>query len=84
MHDINWTMKNFHIKTNLIHTLHCMQKVGTLHVEEFKDVLLQDELATTSKLVELMKENKTSYNIQREKFLEFVLSLSNQSILLNL
>ena len=37
MHDINKATKNSHVKTNLVHTLHRMQKVGALPVLSFHD-----------------------------------------------
>ena len=32
MHDINKAIENSHVKTNFVHTLHCMQKVRPLPV----------------------------------------------------
>ena len=37
MHDINKVTENSHVRTNLVHTLHRMQKVGTLPVISFRD-----------------------------------------------
>ena len=47
MHDINNTTKNSHVRTNLVHTLHRMQKVGTLPPSSFKTLLSPKELKTT-------------------------------------
>ena len=71
MHDINRATKNSHVKTNLIHILHSMQKVGTLSVEEFKGVLSPDELIVVKNATESINQNKPWYNIPRAKFLEY-------------
>ena len=72
MDDINQAIENLHVKTNLVHTLHRMQKVGTLHVEEFKDVLSLDELVAAKNAIESINQKKPWYNILRAKFLEYI------------
>ena len=44
MHDINKATKNSHVKTNLVHILHRMRKVGRLEVSNFKDLLSPEEM----------------------------------------
>ena len=44
MHDINKATENSHVRTNLVHTLHRMQKVGTLPPSSFKTLLTPEEL----------------------------------------
>ena len=44
MHDINKAMENFHVKSNLVHILYQMQKVGVLPLSEFKHILTAKEL----------------------------------------
>ena len=78
MHNINRATKNSHVKTNLVHTLHRMQKVRTLLVEEFKSILTQEELQAASNAVNSTKDNKPWYNIPRAKFLEFIHSVRDQ------
>ena len=84
MHDINRATKNSHMKTNLVHTLHRMQKVGTLPVDEFKSILSTKEIQAAKNALLSNKENKPWYNIPRAKFLEYIHSISNQSPLLNI
>ena len=36
MHDINRATENSHVKSNVVHTLHRMQKVGTLPINELR------------------------------------------------
>ena len=72
------------MKTNLVHTLHCMQKVGTLLIDEFKSILLAEEIQAAMNAILSNKENKPWYNIPRAKFLEYIHSVSNQSPFLNI
>ena len=58
MHGINQAIENLHVKTNLVHSLHCMQKVGTLPVEEFKGVMSLDELIAAKNAFDSLKDNK--------------------------
>ena len=80
MHDINRATKNLHVKTNLVHTLHRMQKVGTLPVEEFKGVLSPDELVAAKNANESINQNKPWYNIPRAKFLEYIHSVRSSCL----
>ena len=72
------------MKTNLVHTLHRMQKVGTLPVDEFKSILSAEEIQAAKNALLSNKENKPWYNIPRAKFLEYIHSVSNQIPLLNI
>ena len=72
MHDINRAIENSHVKTNLVHILHWMQKVGTLLFDKFKDVLSPDELLAAKNATKSVNQNKPWYNIPREKFLEYI------------
>ena len=81
MHDINRrATKNSHVKTNLVHTLHRMQKVETLPVEEFKGVLSPDKLIVAKNATESINQNKPWYNIPRAKFLEYIHSIRTQCL----
>ena len=84
MHDINRATENSHVKTNLVHTLHRMQKVGTLPVDEFKCILSAEEIQAAKNSLLSNKENKPWYNIPRAKFLEYIHSVSIQSPLFNI
>ena len=84
MHDINRATKNSHVKTNLVHTLHRMQKVGTLLVDEFKCILSAEEIQTAKNSLLSNKENKPWYNIPCAKFLEYIHSVSIQSPLFSI
>ena len=84
MHGINQATENSHVKTNLVHTLHRMQKVGTLPVDEFKSILSAEEIQAAKNALLSNKENKPWYNIPRAKFLEYIHSVSNRSPLLNI
>ena len=75
MHDINRAMENSHVKTNLVHTLHQMQKVETLSVEEFKGIMSPDELIAAKNATKSINQNKPWYNIPRAKFLEYIHSV---------
>ena len=44
MHDISKATENSHVKSNLVHILHRMQKVGVLPLSEFKHILIAEEL----------------------------------------
>ena len=79
MHDINRAMENSHVKTNLVRTLHQMQKVGNLPVE-FKGVLSPDELIAAKNAIESINQNKPWYNIPRSKFLEYIHSVRTQCL----
>ena len=80
MHGINRAMENLHVKTNLIHTLHQMQKVETLPVEEFKGVLSLDKLIAAKNATESINQNKPWYNILRAKFLEYIHSVRSSCV----
>ena len=69
MHDINKATEDLHVKTNLVHTLHHMQIVGTLLPKNFKALLTVEELANAEKLVLSTKDNKPWYSIPRANFL---------------
>ena len=75
MHDINRATENSHVKTNLVHTLHRMQKVGTLPVEEFKGLLSPNKLIVAKNAIESINQNKPWYNIPRAKSLEYIHSI---------
>ena len=77
MHDINKATENFFGKTNLVHTLHYMQKVGILLAVNFKALLTLEELIATLKHAKENKENWTWYTIPRAKFLEYIHSISS-------
>ena len=76
MHDINKATKNSHVKTNLVHTLHRMQKVGLLPVASFKDMLTAEELQVAQKQADSMESKKPWYPIPRVKFLDYIYSIS--------
>ena len=84
MHDINWATENSHVKTNLVHTLHHMQKVGTLSVDEFKSILSAEEIQAAKNALMSNKKKKPWYNIPHAKFLEYIHSVSKQSPLFNI
>ena len=75
MHDINRATENSHVKTNLVHTLHRMQKVGTFPIEEFKGVLSPNELIAAKNATKSINQNRPWYNIPRAKFLEYIHSV---------
>ena len=78
MHDINKATKNSHVKTNLVHTLHRMQKVGVLSPICFRDLLTPDEVQAALKLANSV-EKKLWYNIPCAKFLDYIYSVSTKS-----
>ena len=80
MHDINKATENLHVKTNLVHTLHRMQKVGTLPVTSFRDWLTPDELLATQKQAESTGDKKPWYPIPRAKFLDYIYSVSTSTV----
>ena len=53
MYNINRLTKNFHVKTNIVYTLHHVQKVGTLPLSNFKDLLSPTEMASAMKLLDV-------------------------------
>ena len=71
MHDINKATKNLHIRTNLVHTLHRMQKVGTLAPLSFKTLLTPEELKSAIEQAK-SKGAKPWYTIPRAKFLDYI------------
>ena len=78
MHDINKATKNLHVKTNLVHTLHCMQKVGVLLPICFRDLLTPDEVQAAQKLADSV-DKKPWYNIPCAKFRDNIYSVSTKS-----
>ena len=78
MHDINKATENSHVKTNLVHTLHRMQKVGVLSPICFWDLLTPDEVQAALKLADSM-DKKPSYSIPRAKFLDYIYTVSIKS-----
>ena len=79
MHDINKATVNSHVKTNFVHTFHCMQKVGLLPVSSFHDLLSVEEMITAKKVVDFVGEKKPWYPIPRSKFLDYIYSVSFSS-----
>ena len=77
MHDINKATENSHIKTNIVHTLHRMQKVGVLSPMCFRDLLTPDEVQAALKLADSV-DKKPWYNIPRAKFLDYIYSVSTK------
>ena len=75
MHDINKATENSHVKTNIVHTLHRMQKVGVLSPACFRDLLMPDEVQAALKLADSANK-KPWYNIPRAKFLDYIYSVS--------
>jgi hypothetical protein len=56
MHDINKATENSHVKSNLVHMLHRIQKVGQLPLSEFKDILTAEDMEQAK--LELNKPDK--------------------------
>ena len=79
MHDINKAIENSHVKTNFVHTLHHMQKVGLLPVSSFHDLLSAEEIIAAKKIAESVGEKKPWYPIPRSKFLDYIYSVSSSS-----
>ena len=79
MHDINKATENFHVKTNFVHTLHRMQKVGLLPVSSFHDLLSTEEIIAAKKIAESVGDKKPWYPIPRSKFLDYIYSVSSLS-----
>ena len=75
MHDINKATKNSHMKTNFVHTLHRMQKVGLLPVSSFHDLLSAEEMVVAKKIADSVGEKKPWYPIPRSKFLDYIYSV---------
>jgi hypothetical protein len=76
MHDINKAIENLHVKSNFVHVLHRMQKVGSLPLKEFTSLLTPEEIEQARVLIELAVEKKPWYPIPRAKFLEYLHSIS--------
>jgi hypothetical protein len=75
MHDINKATENSHVKSNLVHMLHRIQKVGQLLLSEFKDILTAEDMEQAK--LELNKpDKKTWIPIPRSKFLEYIHSVN--------
>jgi hypothetical protein len=72
MHDINKATENSHVKSNLVHILHRMQKVGVLPLSEFKHILTAEELEQARLQAMSTAEKKPWYRIPRAKFLEYL------------
>jgi hypothetical protein len=78
MHNINKATENSHVKSNLVHMFHRIQKVGQLSLIEFKDILTLEEMEQAK--LELQKpEKRTWIPIPRAKFLEYIHSVSIHS-----
>ena len=77
MHDINKATENSHVKTDIVHTLHRMQKVGVLSPICFRDLLTPDEVQAALKLADSV-DKKPWYNIPRAKFLDYIYSVSTK------
>ena len=76
MHDINKATENSHVKTNLVHTLHHMRKVGQLEVSNFKDLLSPEEMTAAVEREKDEKDTGSWYILSRAKFLEYIYSVS--------
>ena len=76
MHNINKARENSHVKTNLVHILHQMRKVGTLEYTEFKGLLTDDKFEAAKKHFKNNKENCPWYCLPRANFLEYIYSVS--------
>ncbi|KAG0574790.1 hypothetical protein KC19_VG291500 [Ceratodon purpureus] len=74
MHDINKSNENSHVKQNLVLTLHRMQKIGSLPLEKFKDILTFEELAAAKKQQDVPLEKRPWYPLSRAKFLDYIYS----------
>lgn len=78
MHDINKAIENSHMKSNLVHMLHCIQKVGQLSLTKFKKILTSEEMEQAK--LELQKPKKRTWiPIPCAKFLEYIHSVSTHS-----
>ena len=75
MHDINKATENSHVKTNLVHTLHRMRRVGRLEVSNFKDLLSPKEMMAAAKREKEEKDTGLWYILSRAKFLEYIYSV---------
>ena len=80
MHDINKATENSHVKTNFVHTLHRMQKVGLLSVSSFHDLLSAEEMIAAKKIAESVGDKKPWYPIPRSKFLDYIYRVSSSSM----
>ena len=76
IYDTNCATENSHVKTNLVHTLHRMQKIEQLEVSKFSTLLSPDKMATAKKAADALKDNKPWYTLPRAKFLEYIHSIS--------
>ena len=76
MHNINKDIENSHVKTNLVHTLHRIRKVGTLEYTQFKGLLTDDKFEAAKKHFKNNKENRLWYCLPRAKFLEYIYNVS--------
>ena len=76
MHNINKATENSHVKTNLVHTLHRMRKIGTLEYTQFKGLLTDDEFEAAKKHFKNNKENRLWYCLPCAKFLEYIYNVS--------
>ena len=79
MHDINKATENSHIKTNFVHTLHRIQKVGLLPVSSFHNLLFVEEMIAAKKIADFVGEKKPWYPIPRSKFLDYIYNVSFSS-----
>jgi hypothetical protein len=58
MHDINKATENSHMKSNLVHILHRMQKIGSLPAREFKSLLTLEDFEQALAHAESTSEKK--------------------------
>ena len=79
MYNINKATKNSHVKTNFVHTLNRMQKVGGLPVLSFHNLLTVEEMLAAKKVAESVGKKKPWYLIPRSKFLDYIYSVSFSS-----
>jgi hypothetical protein len=80
MHDINKATENSHVKSNLVHMLYRINKVGQLPLSEFTSILTPEEMEQAK--LELNKpDKKTWIPIPRAKFLEYIHNARNYSLI---
>jgi hypothetical protein len=57
------------MKTNLVHTLHCIKGIGSQPIESFKNLLSKDEY---QKCLNNPRKSKTWYKMTAEVFENFL------------